>query len=263
MTRVMPLLHVSRSDLPTSFGLSVLPPFRPSVFPSFPLSLHYISPMRLPVFPLTVVLFPGTPMPLHIFEPRYRRMLEDCLAGDRRFGITPPGRTGEAPDPGMVGCTAEVRVNQQLPDGRSNIVVLGGDRFVVADLLEEPVPYHVARVQTFADDPGTLPDAESAAELRGAFTRYAALVRELSDVPPQDPELPEDPVGLSFHAAAGVDLDPAIKQRLLVERSTTRRVRALLIALPPLAAAAERALEVHRRAHTNGRGHAQLTIPPE
>ena len=41
--------------------------------------------MRLPVFPLTVVLFPGTPMPLHIFEPRYRQMLEDCLAGDRRF----------------------------------------------------------------------------------------------------------------------------------------------------------------------------------
>ena len=103
-------------------------------------------PTRLPVFPLSVVLFPGTPLPLHIFEPRYRQMLADCLADDRRFGITPAGADGEAPDPGMVGCTAEVRVNQELPDGRSNIVVLGGDRFVVARVLEEPLPYHVASV---------------------------------------------------------------------------------------------------------------------
>jgi ATP-dependent Lon protease len=217
--------------------------------------------MRLPVFPLSVVLFPGTPMPLHIFEPRYRQMLEDCLAGDRRFGITPPGQAGEAPDPGTVGCIAEVRVNQQLPDGRSNIVVLGGDRFVVRELLDDPAPYHVATVRTFEELPGTLPSAEHTAKLREAFTRYATLVRELSDALPQDPELPEDPVALSFHAAAGLDIDPAIKQRLLVERSTASRVGALLLALPPLTAAAEQALEVHRRAHTNGQGHALPSIP--
>ena len=217
--------------------------------------------MRLPVFPLTVVLFPGTPMPLHIFEPRYRQMLEDCLATDRRFGITPPGRKGEGPDPGMVGCIAEVRVNQQLPDGRSNIVVLGGDRFVVTELVHEPVPYMVATVRTFEELPGTLPSTDETAKLREAFTRYATLLRELSDAPPQDPELPEDPVALSFHVAAGLDIDPAIKQRLLVERSTARRVGALLLALPPLTAAAEQALEVHRRAHTNGHGHALPSIP--
>ena len=111
--------------------------------------------MRIPIFPLSVVLFPGTPLPLHIFEPRYRQMLADCLAGDRRFGITPAGAAREAPDPGMVGCTAEVRVNQELPDGRSNIVVLGGDRFVVTELLDEPLPYHVASVEPFDDDPTT------------------------------------------------------------------------------------------------------------
>ena len=49
-------------------------------------------PFRLPLFPLSVVLFPGNPLPLHIFEPRYRRMLADCLAADRRFGITPARR---------------------------------------------------------------------------------------------------------------------------------------------------------------------------
>ena len=88
-------------------------------------------PFRLPIFPLGVVLFPGTPLPLHIFEPRYRQMLADCLAGDRRFGITPAGTDDELPEPGTVGCIAEVRVNQELPDGRSNIVVLGGERFVL------------------------------------------------------------------------------------------------------------------------------------
>src|SRR5262245_1819318 len=142
---------------------------------------------RLPVFPLTVVLFPGTPLPLHIFEPRYRRMLADCLAADRRFGITPPGAEREAPDPGMVGCTAEVRVNQELPDGRSNIVVLGGDRFEVAELLDDPAPYHVATVRTFDDEPGTAPGTERTELLRETFTRYASLVRELSDVEPQEP----------------------------------------------------------------------------
>ncbi len=218
-------------------------------------------PSRLPVFPLAVVLFPGTPLPLHIFEPRYRRMLADCLAGDRRFGITPAGSSGGAPDPGMVGCTAEIRVNQELPDGRSNVVVLGGERFVVAGLLDEPVPYHVASVDPFEDDPASVPPAERTARLREIFTRYAALVRELSDVEPNEPELPDEPQPLSFHVAAGVDLDGAIKQRLLAERSTARRVEALLMVLPALTAAAERALRVHRHAHSNGRGGAAPSIP--
>jgi Lon protease-like protein len=217
--------------------------------------------MRLPVFPINVVLFPGTPLPLHIFEPRYRRMLADCVAGDRRFGITPAGKTGEAPDPGMVGCTAEVRVNQELADGRSNIVVLGGDRFVVTGILDEALPYHVASVEPFDDDPATVPAEEPASRLRAAFVRYAALVRELSDVDPEEPDLPEDARSLTFHVAAGIEVDVAIKQRLLVERSTARRTEALLLVLPSLSRAVERALEVHRRAHSNGRGHAQPSLP--
>jgi Lon protease-like protein len=216
---------------------------------------------RLALFPLSVVLFPGTPLPLHIFEPRYRQMLADCLAGDRRFGITPAGPDGGAPEPGMVGCVAEVRVNQELPDGRSNIVVLGAERFVVKEVLEEGAPYHVATVQAFDDEPGTAPDEDRTTRLRELFTAYAALVRELSDVEPEDADLPEEALPLSFHVAAGIDVEAPVKQRLLAERSTARRVDALLLVLPALSTAVERALVVHRRAHGNGRGNAHPSLP--
>ena len=219
---------------------------------------------RLPLFPLPVVLFPGTTLPLHIFEPRYRRMLADCLDGDRRFGLTPPGNAGEAPDPGSVGCIAEVRVNQELPDGRSNIVVLGGMRFVIERILPDPVPYCVGAVETFDDEAGTAPPDERTARLREVFLQYREMLRHLNDLEPEEAELPADALGLSFHAAAGAECDAAIKQRLLAERSTARRVEALLLLLPVLANAAEKALDVHRRAHTNGKGgvHTGLAAGP-
>jgi ATP-dependent Lon protease len=211
-------------------------------------------PFRLPIFPLSVVLFPGTPLPLHIFEPRYRRMLSDCLEGDRRFGITPAGKDEGMPDPGTVGCVAEIRVNQELPDGRANIVVLGAERFVLTRAMEDAAPYFVAMVQPFDEEPGSEPPGETAARLREAFTGYYTLLRQLNDVEPDDPSLPDDSVGLSFHVSAAIECDPGVKQRLLVERSTARRVEALLMLVPILTATVESALRIHRRAHTNGRG---------
>ena len=217
-------------------------------------------PHRLPIFPLSVVLFPGTPLPLHIFEPRYRRMLADCLAGDRRFGIVPPGTARELPEPGTVGCTAEVRVNQELPDGRSNIIVLGGDRFVLVRAQDDAAPYHVGLVEPFQDDPATAPAAESVARLRELFAGYHALLRQLHDIDPDDAGLPADPAALSFHVSAAIEADPGVKQRLLAERSITRRVEGLLLLLPILTASVEAALKVHRRSHTNGRGGARPDI---
>lgn len=220
-------------------------------------------PSRLPIFPLQAVLFPGTPLPLHIFEPRYKRMLADCLASDRRFGITPRNDERELPEPGVVGCVAEVRVNQELPDGRSNIVVLGGSRFVLSRLLEESLPYLVALVQTFDDEPETAPSSEDTAALRHLFTEYFAGLRQLNDADPEEPTLPEDPVALSFQVAGALVCDAGIKQRLLAERSTARRVRALVQLLPLLTSAVETALHVHRRAHTNGKGGVAPDIVAE
>jgi Lon protease-like protein len=211
-------------------------------------------PLRLPLFPLSVVLFPGNPLPLHIFEPRYRRLLSDCLAADRRFGITPVKEDAGPPDAGAVGCVAEVRVNQELPDGRSNIVVLGGPRFVVLRLLEEELPYLVATVQTFDDTQGTDPAPEDIEALRELSLRYFAGLRELSDALPEQPSLPDDAATLSFQVAGNLECDLGIKQRLLAERSTSRRVKALNLLLPVLTSAVESGIKVHRRAHGNGKG---------
>jgi Lon protease-like protein len=187
-------------------------------------------------------------------------MLADCLAGDRRFGITPTGHAQEAPDPGTVGCIAEVRVNQALPDGRSNIIVLGGMRFVIERLLPDEAPYYVASIETFDDQPGTAPPPDRTTRLREVFLQYRELLRLLNDLEPEDADPPADVLDLSFHASAAAECDPAIKQRLLSERSTAQRVEALLLLLPVLSSAAERGLEVHRRAHTNGKGGAQTGL---
>jgi Lon protease-like protein len=210
-------------------------------------------PFRLPIFPLSVVLFPGTPLPLHIFESRYRRMVADCLAGDRKFGITPTGAKRELPDPGTVGCVAEIRVHQELPDGRSNLVVLGGSRFTLGRPLEESTPYHVAMVQPFEEESGTEPASDEIQRVRTLFTNYIGLLRQLNDVEPEEPSFPDEALALSFHIAAAVDCEANIKQRLLAERSTARRTAALLLLLPILTSALESALRVHQRAHTNGR----------
>jgi Lon protease-like protein len=87
--------------------------------------------MKIPLFPLDVVLFPGAPLPLHIFEPRYREMVAECIAGNAVFGIVRAQRDGLA----VIGCTAQVvRVLRSYPDGRSDILTQGIDRFEIEQL---------------------------------------------------------------------------------------------------------------------------------
>jgi Lon protease-like protein len=222
-----------------------------------------MPPYPLPLFPLTQVLFPGTPLPLHIFEPRYRQMLADCLVGDRRFGLVEPGAEREAPDRGSVGCVAEIRANEELPDGRSNILVVGGARFVVQRVLDDPAPYLVGLVEEFLEQPDTLPDAAAVAEVRSLFARYYELQRQLYDADPEEPDLPEEPVSLSFAISGALECDLALKRRLLAARATEDRVGLLLRLIPTLTRVLESALRVHRRAHQNGKGSAHSVLPSE
>src|SRR5256712_2851573 len=101
---------------------------------------------ELPIFPLPIVLFPGAPQPLHIFEPRYRQLLQDCLAADRRFGITyvapdPTPRADPAPSTGDVGGVALIRANQPLPAGRAHVPTVGGRPFLLPGRVPRTPPH--------------------------------------------------------------------------------------------------------------------------
>lgn len=210
---------------------------------------------RLPLFPLEVVLFPGALLPLHIFEPRYRRLLVDIASGDGAFGLILPGIAHEAPAVGAIGCVAQLRASHALPDGRSHIVVEGGTRFLLTRYLDEPTPYLVGAVEAFSDREGTLPSADQAAALLQGLQRYLALRVELRDQGPEEAApLPASAMDLSFHAAAEVECDRAEKLRMLEGRSTEERVALLLRLLPALSTAVEEGIRQRRRAALNGKG---------
>src|SRR6185295_490428 len=110
---------------------------------------------ELPLFPLAVVLFPGLPVPLHIFEPRYRKMLEHIQASNSLFALSyfdASTQERDVPEVGSVGCVAKVSDTQSLPDGRSNILVYGVIRFRIEGYIERGDPFLVVRVSFFEDE---------------------------------------------------------------------------------------------------------------
>jgi Lon protease-like protein len=223
---------------------------------------------ELPIFPLPIVLFPGAPQPLHIFEPRYRQLLADCIAADRRFGITyvTPHRApavDPAPDLGDVGCVALIRSSEPLPDGRSNILAVGERRFVLRRWVTGSQPYRVAEVEEFDDDPvDTVEVATLAQDVREGFARLARALGVLTERTDEAIDLPSDPALLSFQVAAALELDADAKRALQAGRNTSVRLRQLATVLGPLATDAERRAAVRQRARSNGRGGRHPEIEP-
>ena len=218
---------------------------------------------ELPIFPLPLVLFPGVPLPLHIFEERYRRMLADVRASNNLFGLSyfvADSGPEERPPAGHVGCATEVVEVQPLPDGRSNILTVGAARYRVAEYVERGEPYLVARVEFFEDeeeDAGVVGRrAEEVAEL---FMRIARAMRTANQERGALPELPQDdPERLSFLVAAVVEMDAETKQRLLETRSTSERLRRLHTMLAQAVDAYEERARTHELAR--GNGHAGKKI---
>ena len=222
---------------------------------------------ELPIFPLPIVLFPGARQPLHIFEPRYRQLLADCLARDHRFGIAHVASAGEqaaeaAPRPGDIGCVAAIRSTHQLPDGRADILTEGERRFVLLEWRPGDRLYRLARVEEFDDDPVEPGEAGTlAADVREGFLRLARALSTLTGREFDEPiELPADPTALSFRVAASLELEATAKRALQAGRSTTARLRQLAALLGPLAVEAERRAVVRERAKRNGRGGAHPQI---
>lgn len=182
-----------------------------------------LSVRELPLFPLPdVVLFPSDVLPLHIFESRYRMMLQSILETDRRFGIVrwDPRSQSMA----SIGCCAEVIQHQTSEDGRSNIVTLGQQRFRVLNVTRD-TPFRSAMVSWIEDDP--VDDMSSlhllTESVASALRDVVELTGKLTDSPASLPEdLPDLPRELSFWIGAHLGGPVADQQQELLELTSTR-----------------------------------------
>jgi uncharacterized protein len=209
---------------------------------------------RLPLFPLGTVLFPGLVLPLHVFEPRYRSLVQDLDAlpdgTTREFGVVAIQRGWEVGVPRRpatgddesesadgtlvagesltlyeIGCTAELRSVTERPDGRYDLVTVGRRRFRVRQVDHNTTPYLTADVEWLPDATGEQSRAdELATGVLAAFQRYLRLLRRSE--PDVGEQLPDDPTVLSHLVAASTSLTLDDRQRLLAAPDTVSRLRA-------------------------------------
>jgi Lon protease-like protein len=196
----------------------------------------------LPLFPLGVVLVPAMPLPLHIFEERYKELMNDIVPRSAEFGVVLAKQEGIA----NVGCTATVeRIVSKYPDGRMDLIALGRRRFKVSS-LEDGKPYLRAAVEFFEDEH----ELDPPANLRGrAVTAYRQLARLEGAEESEGEQIPSDP--MSFQIAQLIfDLDKRLT--ILSLRSETERLQYIASVLPEYAAQRGQALTAKRLAPQNG-----------
>ncbi|MEZ5425044.1 MAG: LON peptidase substrate-binding domain-containing protein [Pyrinomonadaceae bacterium] len=220
---------------------------------------------HLPLFPLPVVLLPNELMPLHIFEPRYRQMLKDVGMSKNIFGLTyfePKETFIDKPDTGSIGCAAEIREVQELPDGRSNILTIGIVRFHLIDYIDAGEPYLVGDVEFFEDNPEDETILRPVADrVFALFTRVARAAHKLSGERGAFPEIPQaDPQPLSFLVTAAFNLETDLKYDLLKTRSTLERLERLEDILNKAVEKMEESAEISEIAKTNGHSPKKLDL---
>ncbi|MGD1920497.1 MAG: LON peptidase substrate-binding domain-containing protein [Pleurocapsa sp.] len=183
-----------------------------------------IAVRELPLFPLPeVVLFPSRPLPLHIFEYRYRIMMNTILENDRRFGVLSiDPATGEIAE---YGCCAEILHFQRLPDDRMKMLTFGKQRFRVIEYVREK-PYRVGLVEWIEDKPATEdlnPIATEVEELlRDVVHLSAKLTSQKIELPD---DLPNSPTELSFWVASNLYGVASEQQTLLEMQDTLERLQ--------------------------------------
>ncbi len=182
-----------------------------------------IAVRELPLFPLPeLVLFPGRPLPLHIFEFRYRIMMNTILESDRRFGILmyDPEKSQVA----TVGCCAEIIHFQRMPDDRMKVLTLGQQRFRILEYIREK-PYLTALVEWIEDYPPAKDTRQLASEVKQLLQDVVRLSGKLAD---QKLELPSDlptlPLELSYWVASNLQGVPQEQQSLLEMQDTVSRL---------------------------------------
>ena len=180
---------------------------------------------KLALFPLNLVLFPGMELPLHIFEERYKDMIGECLEQDVPFGVVliKEGLEVGAPaDPERIGTSTRILRSEILDQGRMNIVTKGERRFEIEEIIQR-VPHVVGRVRFLVELEG-----EGCAELIPQINdEYVNLVKNLTALTggyTSRVEIPEDPIELSYAIAGNLNLEPHLRQSLLVTETAATRL---------------------------------------
>ena len=219
----------------------------------------------LPLFPLPLVLLPNEMLPLHIFEPRYRQMLLDIEHAHNIFGIThfdADASSTAGPPVGSIGCAAEIRELQAMPDGRSNIITQGVIRYRLVEYAETGTPYLTVKVEFFEDEPDATPQLQMIAdEVYEVFGRIAKAAFKLSDNRGQMPEIPRtEPEKLSFLITAAFNLENELKSELLAITVTAERLEKLRTILLMAVDQMEDSAEIHRVARSNGHSDKKIDL---
>ena len=198
----------------------------------------------LALFPLDVVLFPGTPLPLHIFEPRYKEMIGECLEQKTLFGVIRAQETNLAD----VGCTAEIlAVTKTYDDGRLDIVAQGRERFELLEVNQERA-FLRGEILYMTDEPEK-PSSEERA-------RAIELHRQILALASAEQALPEgEDSPLSYHLAGSLPLDLDFKQKLLGLRSEAQRIQTVIEYFEGILPSLRHAVLIRQKAGGNGHAH--------
>lgn len=197
------------------------------------------------LFPLDVVLFPGAPLPLHIFEPRYKEMVNECIEKKTSFGMVRARENAVA----EVGCTAAIlSVNKEYEDGRLDIVTEGKQRFSIVELNHER-SFLQAEVTWFDDEePAAIPPSDAATAIE--------LHEQLLDALGQETEEVEPGASLvSFQLAYELPVDLDFKQAILEMKSEAERLETLIEYYRATIPKLEKTLRARDKASGNGHIH--------
>jgi uncharacterized protein len=181
----------------------------------------------LAMFPLGTVLLPGAVLPLHIFEPRYRQLVQDCLDGEPEFGVVLIERGSEVGGGdvrSMVGTVARMMQVAGMPDGRYAVITVGTRRVRINAWLPDD-PYPMADISDWPDAEPMFPLGDRIEALERRVRELLAMCAELGDSEfGGDIEISTDPVLASYHLSALAPLGSADHQRLLVAPSVEARL---------------------------------------
>jgi ATP-dependent Lon protease len=233
--------------------------------------IYYIVPEKLhdveeiAIFPLATVLFPGALLPLHIFEDRYKQMIQYSVDNGGVFGLA--YRSDAAigretpPDTGSVGCVAKINAVVPLGDGKMNIVSTGLIRYRVLG-LRQSTPFVVAKIETVTDD------LEPGDDLNRIFDEIVEVCRKFLEAAqaldepnaPVNQELPEEPEAFSLLVASALPIDNDAKQTLLEMTSTRLRLTRLKPYVTSALSQYSDRLRIQKTAKSNG--HGRLKTEP-